>query len=179
MNNKKGALKSSIKSVIVLSVIVLVSSTLLAVTNEVTNPIIIENEKRASLEARQLLLPEAVEFEEVDYTANETVRSVAVDKGGNGIIVVVSDKGYGGDVAVTIAVDSDGKIIGMSVDASTETVGLGTEVALPEYTDRFLGKDSSSEKVNTISGATYSSKVVVEAANTAFEIFDWVKGGMK
>jgi Na+-translocating ferredoxin:NAD+ oxidoreductase RnfG subunit len=107
------------------------------------------------------------------------VRSVAIDKGGCGIIVVVSDKGYGGNVGVTIAVDSDGKIIDMSIDASTETIGLGTKAALPEYTNLFIGKDSSSEKVSTISGATYSSKVVVNAADTALKVFDCVKGGMK
>jgi len=68
-------------------------------------------------------------------------------------------------------------VIAISVDASGETAGVGTRVALPEYTGNFAGLIGDSASVDALSGATYSSRGVKDAVNCALAAFEKVEKG--
>ena len=57
----------------------------------------------------------------------------------------------GGDVTVTLALDGEGKICALSVDASSQTAGLGQR---------------ASEDIDALSGATITTNAVLEAVNS-------------
>ena len=64
-----------VKPIIVLSVICLIVSGLLAVTNNATLPVIEANNKKIADAARAEVLPEATSFSQVEYT-DESVTEV-------------------------------------------------------------------------------------------------------
>ena len=66
MKTEKKAWNEFLKPIVVLVVICLVTSTLLAVTNSVTAPIIAEKAQGAAGEARRALLPDADKFVPVE-----------------------------------------------------------------------------------------------------------------
>lgn len=176
MTEKKSFFSETVKPVLVLVVICLVVSALLAVTNEITAPIIKQNAEEQALKDRQELLPDAVGFTEHTYP-DDRVKSVHVDTGGSGMIVVAGMTGYGGIVTTTVAIDMEGNVINMRVDASTETKGIGSKVADAAFTDKFVGYNAESGSVDIISGATYSSQTVIDSVNLALDAYKAVEEG--
>ena len=176
MNDKKNVFADTFKPIIVLVIICLVSSGLLGITNAVTAPIIKENELAAALKDRQDLLPDATGFTEILYEADHRVRSIHVDDGGSGYIILVEAGGYGGTVTTTVAITSDGSVLRIRVNADTETKGLGSKVALSSFTDSFIGYRLNDPGISIISGATYSSKAVIDSVVLALDVFEQIKG---
>ena len=177
MKPEKSFYKDIIKPVVVLLVICLSVSLILGVANAVTAPIIRENELAAALKNRQELLPDATGFTELDYSDNPQIRSVHSDDGGSGVIVVTEMPGYGGLIITTVAIDSNGQVLGLRIDSSTETKGIGTQVSGDRFMGGFIGKDRDTLSVDTITNATYSSRAVIDSVNAALRAFDEVKGG--
>ena len=175
-NEKKESTWEFWKPVVVLTVICLVVSTLVALTDHVTRPIITEAELERANATRFELLPSAEGFEEVECDI-ENVTSVYKDTAGSGYIVTVTGKGYKGDLPVTVGFDADGVISGISVDASGESAGVGSRTQESTFTERFIGLTGSADSVDTLSGATISSKAVKKAVNTAFDAYNAVKEG--
>ena len=164
------------KPIIVLVVICAVISGLLAVANMITAPIIAQAEADRIKETLIVLLPDATSFTEIECEI-KNVEAVYKDDGGSGYAIITTATGYHGPVTVITAVDNDGVIIAISVDASDETPGLGTQVALGSYTDSFKGLSGSAEDVDAIGGATYSSNAVKQAVDTALAAFEEIKEG--
>ena len=85
----------------------------------------------------------------------------------DGNTYVVSAKGFAGDNEFTIEV-VDGKIVSFTVSAFNDTVGIGDAIKEESFTSAFVGKGLNDE-VDTVSGATYSSKSAIAAAKCALE----------
>lgn len=168
--------KISLKPVVVLVCICLVMSGLLAVVNYVTAPIIEAAAQERLAATLRHLLPDATTFTEIK-TDMPGVVAIYKDDGGSGFAIVTIGKGYKGDVTVTTAIDPSGTVLGISVDASGETANVGTRVSTPEFTDRFPGLIESADSIDTLGGATISSRAVKEAVNLAFLAFESVKEG--
>ena len=75
-------MSKSIKSVVVLTVICLLTATMLAVVNEFTAPIIAAAEKEAELKALREVLPEGGSFTELVRTVDHGQVSVNISKPG-------------------------------------------------------------------------------------------------
>lgn len=103
------------------------------------------------------------------------------DKDGNtvGFKVVASQEGYKGPVDVTVTFDADGTTItAYEVGENSETPALGGKVAEAPFKDQFndakapvklKGASGEGTEVEAVSGATITSKAVVEAVNGAYE----------
>ncbi len=82
--------------------------------------------------------------------------------------------GYGdGEVIVTMTLDDEGKIATIEVDASTQTAGIGQRCAEEGFTGQFIGKAAPltiDEDIDALSGATVTSRAVVEAVNGAAKV---------
>ena len=170
---KNGFFSEIVKPFLVLVIICVAAGGTLAATNNVTAPIIEENARLAAEQTRKEVLPEATEFEEIQCKDEWDIDSAYRDLGGAGYVFTASAKGYGRkDVAVTLSVTPEGKIGRMVVDASTETQGIGSKTAKSDYTDKFQGQSLDTLSVDSITGATYSSKAVKTAVENALSAFE-------
>ena len=73
--------------------------------------------------------------------------------------------------------DAAGTISKLSVDASTQTTGIGSKTGEESFYSGFLGWDaanhvSAGEPVDTIAGATVSSNAVITALNSAIDCYN-------
>lgn len=183
---KQSPFKELILPVIVLVVICLVCSALLAVLNDVTAPIIEENTKAETLAAYLSVLPEGTTDADMTELEGLTTPDVegAVTTTSGAAAVKAASSGYSGkDVTVYVAFDTNGAISNISVDASTQTTGIGSKVADESFTSGFIGWNggavSSGSPVDGVASATYSSNAVFSAVNAAIDCYtNEIKGGM-
>ena len=81
-----------------------------------------------------------------------------------------TEKGFGGDVTVTLGLDDEGAVAYMAVDTPNETDGLGKLASEPAFTGQFIGKKGpftyGEDGIEALSGATFTSTAVINAANT-------------
>lgn len=170
-----------VKPIIVLTVICLITSTLLAFTNSITAPIIAAAEEEAAQAAYAEVLPAAEGFN--DRTADTSVANIVAameSKNGVGWCIQATGKGYGGDVPVIVALDSEGNITAVKFMQNSESAGFGMKLwdgneAGPAFAESLVGKSGSvtlkQDGVDGITGATISSKAAVSAVNAALECF--------
>jgi len=169
--------KDFVKPILVLTLICIFISAALAFTNQKTAPIIAEAERVKAEQARKEVLPEADSFTLMELTGlPTTVLAVYKADNGAGYVFMLSTKGYGGEMKLICGIDADGKITECNTLSQSETKGLGTKTTLPEFRDQFVGKDSSLSGVETISGATISSKPYINAIKDAFTAYEMAKG---
>lgn len=113
----------------------------------------------------------------IDGVSGATVSSQAVVDALNAILPSTSipgarlnstAKGFGGDVKITVTMGKNGTIAALKVDASNETLGLGTLVSEEAFTSQFIGKTGPFYLgIDAVSGATVTSQAVVDAINAA------------
>jgi len=105
-------------------------------------------------------------------------------KGGNteAIAYSAAAKGYHDLIEVMVGVGPDGTLTGISIMTHTETPGLGARIVEPQFTDQFAGLDldttklaAEGGKVDTLSGATFSTVGVIAAVSAALEQFPQIK----
>lgn len=167
--------------IVVLGVICLVTSLLLAATNSVTAPIIEENAIRTANETRQALLPAADTFTELEVPAEtaENVTAVYRADNGAGFVITAAAKGYGGDVPVMVAFNTEGAIEAVTFLENSETPGLGQKVRTEAFGGQFSGMTAEAftlADIDALTGATISSRASVTAINAAIAAYDLVKG---
>ena len=155
----------------VLGCICLVSAALLGYTHGVTEPMIREMKEKLAQEARIAVLPGASSFTRVDCDAEALgITGAYREDSGAGYVLSAENKGYGGNVAATVGLDPDGKIVGIRVDASSETQGVGTKVGTSAYLDQYIGNEDPGS-IDGISGATYSSTAMKENVSAVINAF--------
>lgn len=170
--------KEYIKPTLVLTVICLVITALLALTNEITQPIIEANNLRIAEASRAEVLAEADGFHALEGNFPENTVDVYEADNGAGYAITVTSKGYDSTpLKVMIGIQADGTIEKVKVLSSNETPGLGSKVTEDSFTGQFTGMTSDGvDGMQMISGATYSSKAMRTAVEQAFVIYDMVKG---
>ena len=168
----KESFNEYIKPFLVLVVICLVVSFLLAYTNSVTEPIITKNAILEAERTRQEVLPGSTTFTELGVDGLEGVESAYRDDGGAGYVATAGYKGYGGIVTVTVGLDNDGKIVGISANVSSETPNVGTKAGQESYLQNYIGLSGTAAGVDTITNATYSSTAVRTGVTAILEAFE-------
>lgn len=172
-----------------LLVITAVVAALLAGVNKITKDKIaaIKKEKTDKAIAEVIPLPGRVEIEEVPFTDE----SGLVKKVYQPLLNTPSDpdpvfvyavevvpSGFDGEITMMVGVDTEGKVLGISIISHTETAGLGAVAAADNakgqaFREQFIGmsgelavsKDGG--EVDAITGATITSRAVTEGVNAA------------
>lgn len=124
---------------------------------------------------------------------NDTVdgAQVALDASGSPlgyVITVTSTEGSQANITLSIGVTSEGVLNGYATTSISETPGLGQKVVEPAFKDQFAGKNcesftvtktgaSSDSEIDSISGATISSRAVANAVNAGLAYFRSIGGG--
>ena len=82
-----------------------------------------------------------------------------------------SARGFASDVRVQLTMDDAGVVTGLNIDAMGETMGFGTRATTePEFAQQLVGKAApfaAGENIDVLTGATITSKAVIEAVNAA------------
>jgi electron transport complex protein RnfG len=175
--------KDFVFPIAVLTVICLVISAALAITNNFTAPVITAAAEQRASEARSAVIPDADGFEQIDITALTSgsaefpisVKGIYHSTNDKGYVFMMTVQGYGGDLEIICGIDEDGSIIAAkTLSAANETKGMGTKVTEPGFESQFPGK-TASDSFDTIAGATISSKAYVGAIKDAFAAYGLVK----
>ncbi len=97
-----------------------------------------------------------------------------------GYVFKVVMKGYGGPLALAVGVGLDGKVKGVAVISSKETVGLGAKVLEAGNLKRWVGKSGSDklmvgQDIQAVTGATITTKAVSREVKHALDAFGRIK----
>lgn len=198
-------MKNMLKDAAILFAITLVAGLLLGVVNEVTKEPIALAKEKAKQEACQTVFSTAASFErqEIDTEAISQAliqqglngvdvdeMSFALDNSGKvlGVVITVTDhEGYGGDIQFSMGITNDGLLNGISLLSISETAGLGMEaenILVPQFTDKEAMKFSYTKtgsvdpsEIDAISGATITTKAVVNGVNAGIAYYEMLMEG--
>ena len=174
---------------LVLLVISVIVALLLAFTNSITEAKIAENTVKEQNEAMQTVLPEATDFEHIDYSAGniQAIYKATADDNTVGWCVSVTPNGYGGAIDLMVGIAPDLTLSGIKVVSNSETAGLGAKCTEEKFSGQFSGKVAPVSVINNgepqdneivaITGATVTSSAVVSGVNEAFEAIRQIGGG--
>lgn len=177
--------KKKLAGWLALTVIALVAAVALATTNLMTEKPIAEQNLDENQQALKAMFPEADEFAELSPGESSGVSFVyEVKQGGQTVGYAVKEtvQGYGGAIEVLTGMETGGTLRGISVGGPDfkETEGLGARAKEPEFTDQFAGKTPPlklGENIDGISGATVTSRAVVDGVNQGVGKVQSLTGG--
>ena len=164
---------------LVLTLICLVVSGALALMNSVTHPIIISAAAERADAAMINKIPHATGFEPVELDAFEgiphTVKEAYRTTNEVGYIFIAAINGFSGDITIMCGVDMEGRIIRTSTLSHTETKGIGTIIEQEAFLGTFSGKDDRLEGVDTVTGATISTRAYMDAIMDILEAVEVIR----
>lgn len=184
-------MKEIVKLGIILLIICFVSTALLAIVKQVTEPKILEQRQMAAEQSRKEVLPDAESFEALDeaslqklQAADPIIAEVYLGKAGSDVIgyfVKAKPSGYGGAVEILTGIAADGKIVNVKLGQNSETPGLGSTIGEPKFKSQFNGKDASAplelvkgaasadNQISAVTGATITSRAMTNGVNAAIK----------
>lgn len=182
---KNSNFKDNFIPAIVLVCICLVVTLALAATYNVSNPTILANQQKSADEARMEVLPDGDSFTKYDGKLADGVDECYIADNKAGMAVTAEYKGFGGAVTVMIGIGADGKITGVKVTEHSETPGLGTKAADPNYLKQYKGVSEApashikdDPNIDAVTGATITSNAVYGSVHEALAQFKEC-GGVK
>lgn len=160
-----------LKSVGVLVAICTVVALLLALTNQITAPIIEKNQAAAANEALLVVMPEGKSFEKLEDISGlpSSIVEAYRETSGKGYVFKINATGWQPNMILMCGVSADGVITGAICLESGETNG-----AEKTYGENFIGKDAAGAKdVDTVGGASAPltkagyKQAMIDAINSA------------
>lgn len=170
-----------IKIVINLVVIYLIGGFILVTAYAFTKPVIVRNNDSKKIAVLRKMIPGSDKVEKLgnwDICDRKADYFKVAKKNGElcGYVIESYGKGYSGFVHTMLAVDPSLKVINIKVLNHAETPGLGDVIETPDFQKQFYGKSidnmqlvktSGTDKIQAISGATISSRAMVNAQRDA------------
>ena len=199
-------MKKIIKDTLALCLITLIAGLLLGLVYKITKEPIEKQNEKAKLNAyksvfEQLSYTENVSEEEIESakkaisdekydcaTVNEIVKAYDADNKYLGLIITVTDScGYGGNIKMTVGIDSTSVITGLEFLEINETAGLGMKAKEAAFKNQFIGMKTEYVKCvkggatgqgeyDAISSATITSNAVGDGINAALISYRAVGG---
>ena len=169
----------TLKSSLILFTITAIVGLLLGMMNFYTKDVIKQRAEQQAEESRKIVLS-GLEYDSETQTDNIWVylSSAAGDEEIVGYAIEAAGKGYGGTIRLMVGLDKDLNVLGVEILEHTETPGLGDK-AQKEVSPQFIGKQSpfsvvkqnaKNSEVQAISGATITTKAVVDIVNQAIKL---------
>ncbi len=179
-------MNKTLKLGITLLIISAVAAGILAFSNEATKFKIAEIELKNTQDALAGIFGEVEDYTDIEkddlakfenmQLEDEKLQAVyEIEEAGEvvGHSVTTVTNGFGGPVEIMVGFSSEGQVLGVRVLKHGETAGIGSKAAEAEFTDTFEGLPTSEEiEVETISGATITSKAVIAGVNNARNIYE-------
>lgn len=159
-------------TVIVLTIISAGVALLLAIINSITAPVIAKAEYEEKSKAIVNIYSDFESFETTESEVKDADELYIVKHGSDtDYCVLVSPVGFGGEIKMMVGVSKDLKVTGVEIVTISETAGVGTKIKAPEFLSQYLGlkKENIPSGVDTISGATISSKASIAGVEAALD----------
>ena len=176
MKTNESVVKYVLRLTLTLLLITAVVAAALAAVNSVTAPVIANLKAQKVQMAIEEVLPgggESVAFTDNTGWVSNVYKS---DKGY--AVEVTPTTGFNGAITMMVGIDTEGKVLGISVVSQTETAGLGAVCAAKteagqNFRGGFVGlggevkvnKDGG--EVDSITGATITSRAICDGVNAA------------
>ena len=159
--------KTYVMPLLVLTLICLVVSGALAIMDNITHPVITSAAAERAQVAMIAKIPDATGFEPLDPGDFEgipsSIKEIYRTSNDVGYIFIAAVNGFSGDITVICGITPDGKIIAASTLAHTETKGIGTIIEQESFLDPFKGLDNRLAGIDTVTGATISTRAFIHA----------------
>jgi electron transport complex protein RnfG len=164
------SVKRILRISIPLILICIVSGATLTASNDLTKERIDAVEQRAINESLSMIFPGA-SFNKTDdyYIARMNGEEI-------GYAFIAEGRGYSSTIQTMVGMYQNGTISRIYVISQTETPGLGTRIAEPDFTNQFSGKPTEDIRlrkdgglIDAITGATISSRAITEIVRTRAE----------
>ena len=196
-----------IKNTGILMAITLVAGALLGLVYEVTKIPIAQAQEDAKQEAYRTVLADADTFvneegfkeskaqkilNKAGYVSDD-ISEVVVGQDTSGetvgyVITVTSHEGYGGDIQISVGIETDGTVKGIEMLSISETAGLGMKATEADFKDQIKDKkvekfsytksgEEGDDKIDALSGATITTNAVTNAVDSALAYFQEELGG--
>lgn len=149
----------------ILALICMAASASLATMNLITKSRIIAQAKAEEESSLKEVMPEAAHFEAVK-SGEDIIYYKAHNKDGKfiGVAFKATGKGYSSTLETMVGMTTEGIITAIKILNQNETPGLGAGVSEPPFTGQFSRKNIRDlDKVQAITGATISSKAVIDS----------------
>ena len=154
--------------VVFITVIVFISVALISGTDSITKDKI---EEQKELQIKTMLSEMFPEMSE--YAFEDEIYTIYSDGAVAGYAFLAAGRGYGGNIDILVGLEDEETVKGVKIIAQSETPGLGSRISELSFTAGFAGvnvndvilkKDGG--QVDALTGATISSRAVVEAVRT-------------
>ncbi|MCI8332737.1 MAG: FMN-binding protein [Clostridiales bacterium] len=180
MQNSKGAV-FFLRIGGVLLLITAIIAGLLAGVNLLTQDKIEENQQNEINDLIGSLYEGQVEKDTVEIDCGEAVKTVYhvfTDGQEAGYCFRVESIGYGGVIGLMVGFDTQGEVCGVKILEIHETAGLGSRVNDDAYLMQYTGmsQTKTSEEIDVLTGATISSKAVLQGMNDAIKGYAMLGG---
>lgn len=186
-----------LRLMVVLAVISAVAAGTLALVDSFTKPKIEAFKAQSEASAYQQVLPEADSFAE-DAELMETIAKqpgfsyiqnvkIGTNQGNKvGWVCKVASPGYSSNIEMLVGIKADGKLSKVMVLDQKESPGLGTNVTDPGFIEQapIIHANAGQElkvtkdggEIQAITGATISSRAVLNGINQVFAFYNWRQG---
>lgn len=197
MENRKSEIMSSVKDGVILFAITLIAGLLLGFFYQITKDPIAKQQELAVQKACAEVFADA-DFEALAYASSadlqETLAAEGVEIGtvfqaldsqgetAGYVVETTSANGYGGDIVLYVGITKEKSVSGVSILSISETPGLGMkaeDVLIPQFKNKAATTFTYSKtgavapgEIDAISGATVTTKAVVQAVNGAVAVAD-------
>ncbi len=176
-------MSDSLKMVVVLTLIAIISGASLSFVDTATREKITENKTMALMEGMKTLLPEAEDFKKLDVEKKGGIEGIYKALKGEKVVgwgFMLSGPGFQDKITIVIATDPQIKtLLGLEVLEQKETPGLGAKMEHKEFKEQFKGKSLEEDieyvknekpkdgenKIEALSAATISTKQLLKIIN--------------
>lgn len=170
-----------VKLALTLLIISAAVSGLLGLTNYVTAGKIADITAQKAKASMQEVLP-ADSYEAVDYNGQEAEVAAVYTAEGQGCVVEVVVAGSQSTIDMMVGVDLSGAVTGVSIINMAETSGLGANAAKDSFRDQYVGLsgelavDKDGGEIDSLTGATITSRAVTNGVNIALRVAAEIEG---
>lgn len=167
-------MKGNIKPTIVLTIICTAAALLLVLAYELTKDRISEQREQKFNKSVESLFGECETTIIDDNFGYDEIQKIAVTSDGRTVMQICTD-GYAKDgINILVGIDENGTLSGISFISLGETPGLGTKVRDDSsfIEKNFIGLSEAPEEIDSISGATFSSKGMKKAVEIAMDAYN-------
>lgn len=181
--------------IIVLTSIGIISGGLLAVVSGWAEPLIAANQKAETEAAIFRVQPDGKKYQQVENSGFELYKVMNENNQTTGYALVYEGNGFSGKIRLIAGLSNDlNNISAIEILEQVETPGLGTKITEQPFTSQFKNletnpkidwvkgeKPDRSNEIQTITGATISSKAVVAILNDGISRLKKLRdnGGLK
>jgi electron transport complex protein RnfG len=180
-------MKETLRLILTLSIICLISGALLAKVDSLTKEPIANANRAKKLDAIKNVLPPCDNQPDqnscvVEHNGTEWTFYVARNDGdyAGAAVETTSGNGYAGDISLMLGINAEDKTEAIAVLSQKETPGLGANMTGKKFKSNFVQKDIKATKwsvkkdggdIDQITAATISSRAVSGAVKDAIDAY--------